>query len=153
MTKVISLSSYCSKKKPNKLSPYGSLVWFKELSEGIQALATQDRELIFKNIKYNYFNEYVHYVNTQALDSNYSFIDYLKGFVNVNEPFKVYHGVDFHGEQSRSRLSQNDWRNIADIIVRISLISTLDSSSRKVDPAFLAAQYSWEQVQMDVLYE
>ncbi len=149
MTKVISLSNYMNKRKVNILSPFSDLVWFTELSEGIHLLATKDQELIFKNIKYNYYNEYVQYVNSQALDNSYSFMDYLKSTMDLQVPFKIYHGVDFAGEQSMNRLSLKDWRNIADIIVRISLLYTLEYATEKINPATLARQYEWELVQMD----
>jgi len=153
LTKVISLANFASKKKSNKLSPFSDLIWFTELREGINLLAEKDQELIFKNIKYNYYNEYVHYVRTQSLENSYSFIDYLKKSLDLNKPFKVFHGVDFTGEQSMSRLSVKDWRNIADIIVRLSLLYSLNLSTDKICPTSLAVQYDWELVQMDVKYE
>ena len=150
MTKVISLSNYIGNKKLNKLSPFSDLIWFTEISEGIHILAKKDQELIFKNIKYNYYNEYIQYVKSKNLDNNYSFIEYLKNSIDLKIPFKIYHGVDFTGEQSMSRLSINDWRNIADLIVRISLSYTLDCAADKINPASLAVQYEWELVQMDI---
>ena len=153
MTKVISFANYASKKKSNKLSPFSDLIWFTELSEGIHLLAKKDQELIFKNIKYNYYNEYVHYVKAKSLDNSYTFIDYLKKILDLKAPFKIFHGVDFTGEQSMSRLSVKDWRNIADIIVRLSLLYTLNQSTDKLSPTSLAVQYEWELVQMDVVYE
>ncbi len=152
MTKVISINDYLNKKNDKISSPLQQTnpIWFSEICEGIKTIAFKDQELIYKNVKYNYYSQYINYVQLNGLiDNSYSFLNYINDHINLKSPFKIFHGVDFSGEYSINRLSDNDWINIADMIVRISLSYYLKKNSHDIKLHQLAQQYEWDYVIMD----
>ncbi|SCX95569.1 hypothetical protein [Alkaliphilus peptidifermentans] len=148
MTKVISLNDYQSRKRHKIHS--GSCIYFNDINEGIKNLALKDKELIFRNIKYYYNHQYTQYIKRNNTSGDYSFQSYLSNKLNILQPFRINHGIDFASEYAYSDISINDWKNISDIVVRISLNHTLGIIQEQLDPLHLAQQYSWEKVQVDL---
>lgn len=154
MAKVISLDDYISHKQKKKKSYYSKAttypIWFHEISDGIKSLALRDKELIYDNIKYNYYDEYLYYTNiNHILMDDYTFEDYLRDNINLKESFDIVHGVEFSKGYDLNRLSENDWENIADIVVRISLTTILFNDNALVSPSVLASEYEWDSIGFD----
>ncbi|WP_026476268.1 hypothetical protein [Alkaliphilus transvaalensis] len=153
MAKLISFHDYIHKKNNKKRPPLtrSNPIGFSDIKNGILSIAIKDQELIYKNIKYNYYHQYVEYIQLSGMiDSQYSFINYIEDHLNLEEPFEILHGVDFSGEKSLNRLSDDDWENIADMIVRISLCFTLEDEVGEIDLLPLAEQYEWDYVLLDM---
>ncbi|GAB6084801.1 hypothetical protein [Alkaliphilus crotonatoxidans] len=150
MAKVISLNQYIQQRQQkNSFQPSPRPIWFSDISQAISTIAFKDQELIYRNIRYHYYNLFLAHVNQGGIqDNSYCFQHYLKEHLNLNEPFQITHGVDFSGARI-NRLSQNDWENIADMIVRISLSHYLNDLTINSDIEKLAHQYSWDQVMVD----
>ncbi|KAB3539071.1 hypothetical protein F8154_01165 [Alkaliphilus pronyensis] len=157
MTKVIGLKNYQSKKSQRKCVDLSdaNTIDFKEIKEGIKNLALKDKEVIFSNVKYYYKQQYKKYLsNRNTID--FTFKSFLANNLNLKEPFKINHGIDFAREYAYNSISVDDWKNISDIIVRMSLSYTLDiieeqeKLEKQLDPLFLAKQYKWEKVKIDI---
>jgi len=126
-------------------------IWFSEISGAIQALAEKDQGLIYQNIHYYYYPDYIHCIENQQLtEQDYSFKDFLRDQLPLGETFSIRHGVDFSGSSHINPLSLGDWENIADIIVRLSIGQYLALPEMKNYPLELAQQYRWEQVKVDL---
>ncbi|QUH21135.1 hypothetical protein [Alkaliphilus sp. B6464] len=155
MSKVISLNEYITQKKKKKYSDQSIThpIWFHEINDGIKALALRDKDLIYNNIKYNYYDEYLYFVNINhiAMDE-YTFEDYLRDNINLEQPFDVVHGVEFSKGYDLNRLSENDWENIADIIVRISITIILFGEDSSIEPNKLADEYDWDSIGFDYTF-
>lgn len=152
MAKVISLDEYITKKKRrNHLSRHTTHpIWFHEINDGIKALALRDKDLIYNNIKYNYYDEYLYFTNINHITMDeYSFEDYLRDNIDLEEAFDIVHGVEFSKGYDLNRLSENDWENIADIIVRISLTTILFDGDNLTEPNRLASEYDWDSIGFD----
>lgn len=128
-------------------------IWFHEISNGIKALALRDKNLIYNNIKYNYYDEYLYCVNVNNLTTDdYTFEDYLRDNLNLDQPFDIVHGVEFSKGYDLNRLSENDWENIADIIVRISISLILFGEDSSMEPNILANEYDWDSIGFDYTF-
>ncbi|ABW18765.1 hypothetical protein [Alkaliphilus oremlandii] len=152
MAKVISLNEYIVQKKKRSYSSRSLThpIWFHEISDGIKSLALRDKDVIYNNIKYNYYDEYLYFVNRNHMAlEDYTFEDYLKDTINLNEPFDIVHGVEFSKGYDLNRLSENDWENIADIIVRISITTILFQENFVLEPNQLADEYDWDSIGFD----
>ncbi len=152
MAKVISLNEYIThkKKKQNSKKSLTHPIWFHEISSGIKSLALRDKDLIFDNIKYNYYDEYLYYININHVDMDkYTFEDYLKDNIDLDEPFEIVHGIEFSKGYDLNKLSENDWQNIADIIVRISMSTILFEEDCIIQPDELADDYDWDSIGFD----
>ena len=155
MSKVISLNEYIvqKKKKSYTSQSLNHPIWFHEIKDGIKALALRDKKVIYNNIKYNYYDEYLYFVNINHMAlEEYPFENYLKDNINLDEPFDIVHGVKFSKGYDLNRLSENDWDNIADIIVRISITSTLFGEDFLIEPNKLAGEYDWDSVGFDYTF-
>ena len=153
MTKVISLSDYKAQKEMHRQLLKGSPkpILFSEISGAIQSLAEKDQRLIYQNIRYYYYPDYLHCIKNQQLNvQDYSFIDYLRDELPIEETFSIRHGVDFSGIGQMNPLSKGDWENIADMIVRLSIGQYLSLPQWKKYPLELARQYQWDQVMIDL---
>jgi len=152
LAKVISLNEYITQKKKKNYSAQSLThpIWFHEISNGIKALALRDKNLIYSNIKYNYYDEYLYFVNIKHMTmDDYTFDDYLRDNLDLEEPFDVVHGVEFSRGYDLNRLSENDWENIADIIVRISITTILYDEDSSIEPSKLADEYDWDSIGFD----
>lgn len=152
MAKVISLNEYITqkKKKQNSKKSLNHPIWFHEISNGIKSLAIRDKELIFNNIKYNYYDEYLYCININHIDmDNHTFEDYLMNNIDLEEPFQIVHGIEFSKGYDLNKLSENDWENIADIIVRISMSIILFEENWTLDPEDLSDDYDWDSIGFD----
>ncbi len=153
MCKVIELDKYRKDKSRHKYKNaiiHGP-VWFYELNDGIKQLAFKDMELIIKNVQENVMAGYHQALKLQHLNElNYSVDDYITDTLNVNIPFLIVHGIQLARGYHLRVISENDWNNITDIIIRICIITHYQLWSEDAEPLFFVNQYSWDSIQVDV---
>lgn len=152
MAKVISLNHYLNQRQnqKNSFQPSPRPIWFSHIRDAIHTLALKDQEVIYRNIRYHYYDDYLVYVHQMGFqDNSYNFQQYLLDKLILNQPFKIVHGVDFSGAYQINRLSKSDWENIADMIVRIGLGHYLKAEDFLVNTQEMARQYHWNQVLVD----
>ena len=151
MAKIIELSEY--RKNKNKKQPTSSKnnpVLFYELNEGVKNLALKNQATIVTNVKEYMIDNYHSKLNKLMMkDFEYSFDTFLIENLELTLPFAVNHGVQFSRNHYLSMISDHDWTNLIDIIVRISLNSYYHLLS-DVDPYEMAIDYTWTSVIVDI---
>lgn len=153
MSKVIKLDKYRKDKSHQKYKNVvlRGPVWFYELNDGIKQLAFKDMELIIQNVQENAMDGYHQALKLQHLNEfNYSIDDYIVDTLNVNIPFAIVHGIQLSRGHQLRIISENDWNNITDIIMRICIITYYQLWNEGVEPLFFVNQYSWDSIQVDV---
>ena len=153
MSKVIELDKYRKDKHRQKYKNVilRGPVWFYELNDGIKQLALKDMELIIHNVQENLMEGYQKALKLQHFNElNYSLDQYIVDSLNVNIPFSIVHGIQLSRGYHLRVISENDWNNITDIIIRICMITHYQLWSEDAEPLFFVDQYSWDSIQIDV---
>lgn len=154
MSKIIELDKYRKNKlrKKRYYAPIQGPVWFYELNEGIKQLACKDAHIIIQNVKECLFREYHEFLQSNGFDKRkYSMDQYIIRHLNIKEPFSIAHGIEFSRGHHLKVISENDWNNISDIIIRISLMIHYHLCNREIEPIELVDQYIWDSIQIDIL--
>lgn len=153
MSKVIVLDKYRKSKHREacKNIILKGPVWFYELNDGIRQLALKDMDIILQSVQANLVEGYhqalqLHHLN----ESNYTIDDYIIDSINVNVPFSITHGIQLSRGYNLKIISENDWNNITDIIIRMCLIIHYNLWDKEVEPVFFVNQYTWDSIQIDV---
>jgi len=151
VAKIIELSEY-KKNKHNKptSNPKNNLVLFYQLNEGIHNLALKNQDIIVTNAKEYLLDSYYNKLNKLILkECEYSFDTFLIEHLDLTLPFTIKHSVQFSRNHYLSMISDHDWSNIVDIIVRTSLISYYHLSN-DMEPYEMAIDYTWTSVTVDL---
>ncbi len=153
MCKVIDLDKY--KKSKNRKDwrnvPLYGPVWFYELNDGIKQLARKDAPIIIQNIKEHLSCDYYHFLQVNSLDNKQYTIDqYITQHMNAHDPFAISHSIQFSRGANLKIISENDWNNISDMIIRISLLNYFKLLPTEAEPVDLAGRYFWDSIQVDI---
>ncbi|MBB6218980.1 hypothetical protein HNQ80_005158 [Anaerosolibacter carboniphilus] len=153
MCKVIELDKYKknqTRKDWRNIPLYGP-VWFYELNDGIKQLARKDAAIIVQNIKEHLSCEYYHFLEANSLDSKqYTIEQYIAQHINVNDPFSISHSIQFSRGANLKIISENDWNNISDMIIRISILDYYNLLPVEVEPVDLVSRYFWDSIKIDI---
>jgi hypothetical protein len=151
--KVIELHKYKENKtrKNWRNVPLYGPVWFYELNDGIKQLARKDSTIIVRNIKEHLSCNYYDFLAANNLDAKqYTMEQYIIQHININEPFAISHSIQFSRGATLKIISENDWNNISDLIVRVSLSDYYKLTPTEIEPVNLVGRYTWDSVKIDV---
>ncbi|QEK12390.1 hypothetical protein FQB35_08375 [Crassaminicella thermophila] len=149
MTKIIVLSDY-SKHRPKKNFKNKTIndpICFYELNDGIKKLAYKYMDTIIRNIQDNFLHTHYQKITSLNKKKKNLFKDfYIPKYLNVNSPFSICHNIKLIRGHHLKAISENDWYNITDMIIRICTITYYDLCKEEVQPIDLAHQYRWTSI-------
>ena len=152
MCKIIELCKYRKSERQNNTNTkrINRPLWFYELNEGVRNLALKNQDIIIASVKENLLDNYYSKLNELHItQGEYSMDSFLSSALDLSNPFSVPHGVQFKRNTHLSMISENDWYNITDIIIRYSInhfFHILDLP----EPFDLVRDYSWTSIVVDV---
>jgi hypothetical protein len=75
---------------------------------------------------------------------------YIVQHINIKEPFAISHSIQFSRAATLKIISENDWNNISDLIIRISLSDYYKLTPTEVEPINLVSRYTWDSIRIDI---
>lgn len=125
-------------------------IWFYELNDGINNLASKNQDIIISNVKEQFLNSYYIKLNKINLTKNeYSVDSFLIDTLDLLTPFSIPHGVQFARNHYLDMISDHDWCNLTDIIIRICVNNTYKIMDL-IQPFDFAKEYSWNSLLVDI---
>ncbi|QZY56521.1 hypothetical protein [Crassaminicella profunda] len=146
MAKIIALSKYRKNKfhKSCKNLCIHGPIYFHDLNDGIKKLAYKYMDTIIQSIQDNLIESPNH--QSVLEDSQRS---YITQYLNVKDSFSIYHEVKLLRGYQLKDISENDWNNITDIIIRLSAIIYYNLWKEEVQPIHFVDQYTWTSIHTD----
>lgn len=152
LSKVIELSKHRKIKSSSRCnrSMTNEPPWFYELNEGIGKLVHKNLDHIVSNIhdNINIPCKYILKDNTHG-DNSYFMDSDITDHVNLIDPFSIHHKLQFNRGIQLSIISENDWLNITDIIIRMAMIIHYDLWDGPLEPFHFSHQYRWTSIKVD----
>ncbi|MCT4621169.1 MAG: hypothetical protein N4A62_17495 [Marinisporobacter sp.] len=143
MAKIITLSNYKKNKfrKSYKNLSIGDPIDFHDLNDGIEKLTHKYMDTIIQSIESNL-------IKTPTYQGDLGSLQSLNPspYLNIKDPFSIHHQVKLLRGYQLKNISENDWTNITDIIVRLSAIIYYNLCKETVQPIHFVDQYIWTTI-------